>query len=364
MESNTKWNRVREIMEEGVTAKVFPGGILHVIKSGRTLFKECFGVRDYVSMDQVSLDTVYDLASLTKPCATTLALMKLIDEKKIELDKPISEYIEGLEDKKGKVLISQLLDHTSGLPAHREYFNDLLKIDLVKRKEKLRDLLVDEKLIAKSGTTLLYSDLGFMLLELIVEKISGASLEHITSQIFKSLNIDSLFYTGMKPDINRYKFAKTEDCSYRGLLEGLVHDDNCYAVGGICGHAGLFGTIDGLSELLKVISYSYKYAENSFVKNDLIKTFLTKQGVFEKPLGFDSPDGENSGSGRLFSKNSVGHLGFTGTSFWIDLERDIIVILLTNRVHPTRENIKIRKFRPLIHDTIMSVILGETLINK
>ncbi|MCP4162378.1 MAG: beta-lactamase family protein [Deltaproteobacteria bacterium] len=351
-------------MEEGITAKVFPGGTLHVIKSGRTLFKECFGVRDYISLDKISLDTVYDLASLTKPCATTLAVMKLIDEKKIELDKPISMYIEGLEDKKGNILISQLLDHTSGLPAHREYFNDLLKIDLVKRKDKLRDFIIDEKMIAKPGKTILYSDLGFMLLEFIVEKVSGVSLEHITSQIYKTMNIDSLFYTGMTPDKNRYKFAKTEDCSYRGLLEGLVHDDNCYAVGGICGHAGLFGTIDGISALLKEIVFSYMNPGNTFFKRDLLNKFLNKQGTFNKPLGFDSPDGESPSSGRFFSKNSIGHLGFTGTSFWIDLERDIIVILLTNRVHPTRENIKIRKFRPLIHDTVMSVILGKTLINR
>jgi hypothetical protein len=255
-----------------------------------------------------------------------------------------------------------LLNHTSGLPAHREYFKELLDKDPDTRKKFLRKLLLGEELISAPGSELLYSDIGFMFLEWLVEVIKGKGLDKYVAEMYQSLDIENLLFTGFCPK-TEYVYAPTEDCHYRGLLKGFVHDDNCYATRGIGGHAGLFGDVDSVASLIKEIVLSYR-GESSFLDKSVVRRFLKRQGPFEKPLGFDSPNEVGASCGDFFSKNSIGHLGFTGTSFWVDLERDIIVILLTNRVHPTRENIKIRKFRPLIHNMIMAVIPDKTLNNR
>ena len=155
------------------------------------------------------------------------------------------------------------------------------------------------------------------------------------------------------------RFAATERCPWRNiLLDGVVHDDNAYVVGGIEGHAGLFGTADSVYILLSALLSVFhgRSSTGVFVK-ELVHTFFERQENSDKTLGFDTPSLVNDSCGRYFSKKSVGHLGFTGTSFWIDLERCVIVILLTNRVHPSRENTKIRTFRPKLHDMIMQEIL-------
>lgn len=356
------WDNIRKKIDEALEDKVFPGGVLQVLHKGKSLFKESFGVRDYIDYKAVTLSTVYDLASLTKPLATTLAMMNLCGNKVIDIDKHLSFYIKEVVGEKKNISISQLLSHSSGLPAHREYYKKLLEKDPDSRKEYLRNLLIEEELIAAPGAKILYSDLGFMFLEWIVEVVAGKSIDKYVAELYSAINIETLFYTGFCPNKD-YEYAPTEECNYRGLLKGFVHDDNCYATNGICGHAGLFGDVDSVASLIKEIVLSYR-GESSFLDKSVVRRFLKRQSPFEKPLGFDSPNEVGASCGDLFSKNSIGHLGFTGTSFWVDLERDIIVILLTNRVHPTRENIKIRKFRPLIHNMIMAVIPDKTLNNR
>lgn len=349
------FKKVRHIIDEALEDGVFPGGVLKVIKGDETLFEDCFGVTDFDTNDAVTLKTFFDLASLTKVLSTTLIIIKLVEEKKIDVNDKASSYISELKGDKKEILISQLLNHSSGYPAHKEYFKSLNEIGFPERKESLRNFLINEELEADPGEKHIYSDLGFMLLEWIIEVVTGKNLDINFNEMCRGLNIEELFYTGMDPD-QSIDFASTEKCIYRGVLKGVVHDDNCYSVGGVCGHAGLFGTIDGVSKLLCEVLRSVKDT-NGFFNREVLRRFIQRGGAVKKPLGFDSPSKTDSSCGKFFSYNSAGHLGFTGTSFWIDFDNEIIVILLTNRVHPSRENIKIRKFRPLLHNEVIRAIL-------
>jgi CubicO group peptidase (beta-lactamase class C family) len=154
------------------------------------------------------------------------------------------------------------------------------------------------------------------------------------------------------------QFAATERCPWRDtIIEGVVHDENAYAVGGIEGHAGLFGTAKDVYRLLSVLLTDfYGQSESILFEKKLMQTFFIRAGSSGRPLGFDAPSSTGASCGQYFSKKSVGHLGFTGTSFWMDLDRGVIVILLTNRVHPSRDNVKIKAFRPQLHDVVMTLI--------
>ena len=199
-----------------------------------------------------------------------------------------------------------------------------------------------------------------MLLEWVLEAATGHRLDHwVTQEVFQPLGIESLFFVDLEAPPRDAKFAATELCPRRQmLLNGCVHDDNAYAVGGICGHAGLFGTAMDVHALLQelLLTYHDRPARGLF-ESKYVKRLFEKRPDSDWVLGFDTPSGEGSSSGHYFSRNSVGHLGFTGTSFWMDLDRRITVVLLTNRVHPSRENQKIKSFRPQIHDAIMKNLI-------
>jgi CubicO group peptidase (beta-lactamase class C family) len=200
-----------------------------------------------------------------------------------------------------------------------------------------------------------------MILEWMVEHVSGKRLDLFVSEfIYAPLGIENLFFVDLNDPKKRGQFAATEKCPWREiLLSGQVHDENAYAAGGIEGHAGLFGTATAVHQLLMTLLSAYhgESPENRF-QTELVRAFFRRSPGSDKALGFDTPALKDSSAGRLFSKNSVGHLGFTGTSFWMDLDRRIIVILLTNRVHPTRDNQAIRAFRPRLHDAVMESILA------
>jgi CubicO group peptidase (beta-lactamase class C family) len=218
---------------------------------------------------------------------------------------------------------------------------------------------VKEPIIHPVGRQTVYSDLGFMILGWMVEHLSGRRLDRfVAEEIYTPLDLENLFFIDLHSKPRKAQFAATEVCPWRNiLLNGLVHDDNAYAMGGIEGHAGLFGTAMDVYCLLSVLlSDFYGRSDTRLFEKDLMKTFFKRQNVKGRALGFDTPSLTESSCGQYFSKQSVGHLGFTGTSFWMDLERSAIVILLTNRIHPSRENNKIRAFRPILHDTIMKTL--------
>jgi CubicO group peptidase (beta-lactamase class C family) len=312
-------------------------------------------------------DTIFDLASLTKPLATTLAVMKLVAQKKIRLDQSLESILLPFKNtEKSKITVKHLLRHDSGLSDYRPYYKALRNLVPKNRKKALRDFLVQEPLVYPVGQRMLYSDLGFMILSWIVEQVSGKRLDRfVTDEIYRPIGLglgseSGLFFVGLDSVPGTVQFAATECCPWRNiLLDGRVHDDNAYAAGGVEGHAGLFGTAGSIYTLLStLLSVFHGGSSTGVFEKELVHTFFECRKNSDKALGFDTPSAINASCGRYFSKKSVGHLGFTGTSFWMDLDRCIIVILLTNRVHPSRNNNKIKTFRPKLHDMVMQHVLS------
>ncbi len=355
--------RVRDLMQNGLDDGVFPGGVLLVAKQGRIAFLEAFGRARIEPERTMTTDTVFDLASLTKPLATAVSVMAFVQQGKVTLDQTLRRSIPDLShtDKKG-ITVRQLLCHTSGMPDYRPYYEALRKRPPSERKGEVRKLLLGEPLIHEPGKVCLYSDPGFMILEWLIEAISEKPLDRVVQElVYDPLRLENLFFIPLDGAKHRvdHLYAATEKCPWRGkILEGEVHDDNAYTLGGVAGHAGLFGTAIDVYGLLQELLNAYLGEPNTGVfDQDLVQSFLQRHShVGSWALGFDTPSRPDSSSGRYFSDQSVGHLGFTGTSFWMDLEKSVVVILLTNRIHPTRENEKIKAFRPKLHDAVMSEI--------
>ena len=355
---------VRTLMQRAVEDRVFPGSVLLVAAEGQVLFFEAFGLARIDPERAMTADTVFDLASLTKPLATSLALMLLIQQRRLSLDQALGRAVHAFSGTdKESITIRQLLSHTSGFPDYRPFYQRLAKRPPPERRDLLRAGLVREELVGKPGRVSLYSDLDFMVLEWLVEVIAQKGLdEFVKEAVYNPLGISSLFFLPIEENSGKRDFrcAATEDCPWRGkVLEGEVHDDNAWVVGGVAGHAGLFGTAQAVYGLLQeVLNVHAEKSNAGLFRADLVQTFFKRHShVGTWALGFDTPTRPDSSSGRYFSDQSVGHLGFTGTSFWMDLEKEIIVVLLTNRVHPSRDNEKIKSFRPLLHDKVMEELL-------
>ncbi len=352
-------------MKKAVSEGIFPGAVLLVSKGADLAIFDSYGVARINPERRMAKETVFDLASLTKPLATTLGVMILVQRGKLSLDREIGTIISAFQGTdKERVAIRQLLAHNSGLPDYRPYYKTLMGLPPERAKEGLEEMLLAERLIAAPGTQTLYSDIGFMILGWLVEVVSTNSLNiFIEETIYRPLGLQNLFFLPLdsKKPRSGMDFAATEECPWREkVLEGEVHDDNAYAVGGVAGHSGLFGAAQDIHRLLVELLNTYHGRPNSGLFHpETVHTFLGPQPS-GRALGFDIPTQPGSSSGRYFSQRSLGHLGYTGTSFWIDLDRLIIVILLTNRVHPTRDNDKIKAFRPVIHDAIMEELVGRS----
>jgi CubicO group peptidase (beta-lactamase class C family) len=260
---------------------------------------------------------------------------------------------------KKEITIVQLLVHTSGLPAYRPFYRKLRHLPPASRKSALRRMLVAQPLADMPGRRTVYSDLGYMILEWVIERMMRKPLDlFLQETVYAPLAVDRLFFPGNAYPVLHGSVAATEFCPWRNvLLSGRVHDDNADMVGGIAGHAGLFGTARGIYQLLfRMLSVYHGDIPDGVFRGDLMRLVFSPCGRTGRTPGFDRPEGPSSSAGRYFSANTVGHLGFTGTSFWMDLDRRVIVVLLTNRVHPSRNNLKIRAFRPLLHDAVMKTI--------
>ena len=352
--------KAHQLMAGAVSDGVFPGGVLLASQRGEILIHQAFGQADLTTGTPVSTRTLFDLASLTKPLATTLAVMKLMDRALLSLDHTLGDVMVSFKgtDKAG-ISVRHLLYHNSGLPEYRPYFKELADVDPSSRRALTLTWILNEALAYPIGKKVLYSDLGFMLLRGIIEMVSGFRLDAVVEkEIYFPLQLNDLFFVDPANPLPADRFAATEKCPWRQtLIRGMVHDENAYTVGGVDGHAGLFGTAKDVHCLLAEILGCYSGGpSHDIFQRGLLKEFLEYGKGTERALGFDRPAENGSASGRHFSENSVGHLGFTGTSFWMDLDRSIIIILLTNRVHPGRNNERIRNFRPVLHDAVMETL--------
>jgi CubicO group peptidase (beta-lactamase class C family) len=274
--------------------------------------------------------TIYDLASLTKVIGTTTAIMILYDEGRVSLDARAVEYLPAFTGGwKDSITIRQLLTHRSGLPASR----DLWK--LATNPQEARLGVVDATLQCRPGVCFEYSDLGMVLLAMVVENVSGVGLDRfLRERVFEPLGMTSTFFR--PADSLRTRIAPTDVNPPRGYpLRGEVADENAYALGGIAGHAGLFSTASDISVFAQMMLNGGEYNGVRIVADSTIALF-TRRTAGTRALGWDTAEDNGGGSGQYLSGRSYGHTGYTGTSLWIDPDREMFVVLLTNRVHAAR----------------------------
>jgi CubicO group peptidase (beta-lactamase class C family) len=316
---------IDRVIQRGITAGGYPGAAVVVGRKGAAVWEKGFGRLSWdVNSARVSADkSIYDLASLTKVIGTTTAAMILFLDEKVQHYLP--GFIGGLKD---EVTVRQLLMHRGGLPAGRELWRH------AKSPEEAKQMVIDTPLEYRPGTGFVYSDIGADLLGLIVEACAGERLDtFLDHRVFKPLGMND---TGFKPaDSLVYRIAPTEVTPPRGYpVRGEVHDENAYALGGVAGHAGLFGTASDLSVFAQMLLNGGSYAGTRIVAESTVKLFTAKASG-SRALGWEVGEGQH-GAGMFFGENAFGHTGFTGTSIWIDPDREMFVILLTNRVHAAR----------------------------
>lgn len=352
---------------EGLNMGVFCGisAAVSVRQKGRWIRGEFSGGTTRLDGQGCAIEatTLFDLASLTKPLCTTLSTLHLIDQGKLGLDTFLGETYPA---DKQKIRVENLLQHASGLPSYQPYYRSLFPRQSTLQTKQIFESIIRESLTYQTGTACVYSDLGFILLGNMVEKRAELSLDELFRvSITRPLGLESellFFPIGKDNPVKTKVIAATEDCPWRQkILQGEVHDEHGWLMGGVAGHAGLFGTSRAVVRLCECLLDIWKgrFTHPAFTAKLLHQALESKHPQGGWCLGFDTPTPGTSSSGRYFSQNSVGHLGFSGTSFWIDPEKEVVVVLLTNRVHPTRDNVKIRTFRPWFHDLVMEIVFGK-----
>jgi CubicO group peptidase (beta-lactamase class C family) len=342
----------RSIIQSGLAARAFPAAVVEVGRGSGAIWREAFGALTYdPGAAPCTLNTIFDLASLTKVIATASTAMALIRRARLALDQPAADWLDDwrTRDRAG-ILVRHLLDHSSGLPAHARFWES------ARDRTGIRSALASLPLEREPGRASVYSDPGFIALGFVLEQAGAASLE----AQFKSFDFGGdeplLYLPG--PDLTD-RIAPTEIDPWRGrLLRGEVHDENAAVLGGVAPHAGLFGTAGAVGVFARVVMRTFR-EETLLGSPGLMRQFATKTGVAgsSRALAWDTML-PTSSCGTRMSPNAIGHTGFTGTSLWIDHERDLYVALLTNRVHPTRENNQFRELRPKIHDAIVAELEG------
>ncbi len=361
------YKTISRMMEAGVQDLVFPGAVLLCARGHEILYHEAFGVADLETRANIKKNSIFDLASLTKPLATAMATAELVKAGMVSLNTLLGDVIQEVMDtSKADISIDMLLRHTSGLPAYHEFFWSMEKEYGIKKnkpredcssRQLLRNLILAEPLVAAPGNQQVYSDLGYMFLSWVVENLSGQRLDRfVQDRIYSPLGICDLFFIELGKDRQlevKERLVSTQTCPWRRkTLIGEVEDDNAWAAGGIEGHAGLFGDASSIHIIGLEILNALKKKSTIILDPKVIESFVKKEHGRDMVAGFDTPSKFHSSAGRVFSRKTLGHLGFTGTSFWIDPDSQLIVILLTNRVHPSRANQKIKKFRPRIHELV------------
>jgi CubicO group peptidase (beta-lactamase class C family) len=348
------------VLEQGISQQAFPGAAFGVLLGGKVLALDGIGGFTYGQpIEAVNTSTVYDLASVTKVIATTSMAMLLYQEGRLSLDQHLVQifpaFCEGETaggaqgEARDQVTLRMLLAHSSGLPGYARLF------EVARDREALLDACLRLPLEAAPGSRAEYSDPGFILLGRALEVLAGESLEDFCSrEVFTPLGMTS---TCFRPPADwRSSIPPTEEDSTfrRRIIQGEVQDENCFVLGGAGGHAGLF------SNALDPLLYAQSLFDRQLFTPETIRLFTTRAlpAKSSRALGWDTPS-QPSSSGRFFSRHSAGHLGYSGTSLWIDFERQLAVVLLTNRTWPHRQSRAIRTIRPAFHDSVVEKIGQE-----
>jgi len=329
--SSERLAKIDHVVMRGISAGGYPGAAVVVGRRGAAVVEKGFGKLSWESgSPAVSPDrTIYDLASLTKVVATTSALMILYDEGKIHLDDPVSKYVpEFSGGQKDQVTVRMLLEHRSGLPAGRDLWR------IAHTPAEARQTVIETPLVCAPNQCYEYSDLGADMLGFVVEAAAGEPLDQFARErVFEPLGMHDTFFR--PADSLRSRVAPTEVAPPRGYpLQGEVHDENAYALGGVAGHAGLFSTAADLSVFAQMMLNGGEYNGRRLIADSTVALFTTR-AAGTRALGWDTCGGSGS-CGEYLGEDAYGHTGFTGTSLWIDPDRDMFVLLLTNRVHEAR----------------------------
>jgi serine-type D-Ala-D-Ala carboxypeptidase len=352
-----------EVLLNGILDRAFPAASVEVGRMGGPLWRRSFGTLTYESgASDTTDDTIFDLASLTKVIATTTLVMRAVDEGVLALDASVSVWLGEWRGKdRAGVTVRDLLAHSSGLPAYLPYFRDHTG------RVEFEPAICHTPLEYVPRTQSLYSDLGFMLLGFIVEDCwrgaraqgrldPAATLAAQFRKLASFVTSEPLAFN--PPRAWRERTAPTELDSWRGrVLAGEVHDENAWALGGAAGHAGLFGTASAVGAFARAVLRTI-VGEDVLARSATFREFIQGTAVAgsSRALGWDTMR-PTSSCGTRMSATAIGHTGFTGTSLWIDWEKDLYAVLLTNRVHPTRENTRLKSIRPAFHDAVVDELL-------
>ncbi|WP_420127093.1 serine hydrolase domain-containing protein [Longimicrobium sp.] len=346
------------IATAAIADRAAPAIAMAVGRHGRLVHLRGYGAVDWAPGSAAVTDsTLFDLASITKVVATTTAAMILEEEGRLDLDRTVAAYLPEITDStKQGITVRMLLTHRGGLEA----FAPLYRTH--RGRQQYLEQINARPLRSTPGTRMVYSDWDLILLQLIIERITGQELDaFVRDRIFAPLGMRE---TGFRPAVPRERIAATERDSARGgLIWGEVHDPNAWAIGGVAGHAGLFGSARDLAVFAQMLLNGGEYGSVRILRPQTVARWTAPQGPgSSRALGWDTPSGESSG-GRFFSTRSFGHTGYTGTSMWVDPERGLFVILLTTRVNPTAENQKQAPLRRAVADAVQAAIVDAPLVD-
>jgi CubicO group peptidase (beta-lactamase class C family) len=354
---STLGSTLDSIIRVGLAEKAAPGAVVAVGRYGRLVYLKAYGRLDTAaSSAAVDVNTIYDMASLTKVIATTTAAMMLEEQGQLDLDRTVASYLPVFNaPDKAAITMRMILTHRGGLEAFAALFRTF------KGREQYLEQINTRPLKSVPNTEMVYSDWDMILTQLVIERITGMTLDrYVAEKIFQPLGMTSTMFTPsptLKPRI-----APTEVVPERGgLIWGSVHDENADAIGGVAGHAGLFSTAPDLAIFAQMLLNGGQYNGVQIVKPATVARWTSVQGRgSSRALGWDTPS-NNSSAGHYFSPRSFGHTGFTGTSIWVDPTRDLFVILLTNRVNPTRNTTRVFALRRAVADAVQQSIVDAPL---
>ena len=349
------------ILQVAIAEGAAPGAVLAVGRFGRLVYQRGFGTLDYATgSPRVSPSTLYDLASLTKVIATTTAAMMLEEEGKLDLARTVHSYLPEFDaPDKAAITVRMLLTHSGGLESYAPLY---LKY---RGRAEFISQINSRPLRSVPGTATVYSDWDMVVLQAVIERITGLPLDQFAAgRIFEPLGMaDTRFLPDTANALLRQRIAPTAvDTSRGGLLRGTVHDGNAWAIGGVSGHAGLFSTAHDLAVFAQALLNGGTYGEARVVTATTVARWTSRQAAASsRGLGWDTPAPESS-AGRYFSPRSFGHTGFTGTSLWADPERGLFVVLLTNRVNSHGTSTRHTRLRRDVADAVQAAIVDAPLI--
>lgn len=336
--------------------KAFPGAVMAIGQHGRLLALRSFGAMDYsptaAAMPQ---DAIFDLASLSKVIGATTAAAILYDRKLLDLDAPVARYVPEFDGTPGhdQILMRHLLSHSSGMYSRQILWR------VAKDRPAIMQLVYTLPMNAKPGEKAVYLDYNMILMGEIVNRIAGVPLDRFLERnAFGPLGMKDTGYNPSPDLLPRIPPTEKDDILRHALVRGVVHDENAYLMGGVSGHAGLFSSAGDLAAFAQMYLNGGIYKKQRILSEETVHLFMQRQATppdTTRALGWGTA-AKGTFPGDLASPRAIVHTGFTGTSIYIDPDRDAFIILLTNRVHPTRENVRIEQARPAIHTAVLAAL--------